>query len=367
MEDFDVTIIGGGIVGLAVAAVCPKAKGLLIERHPTFGQETSSRNSEVVHAGIYYPTDSFKAKFCVEGRRMLYSMCEKYNIKYNKLGKIIVAVNEDESKDLENLFKQGMTNGVEDLKMLSSNEIKKMEPHVKAISGIYSPHTGIVDTHNVMRHFELKAKENGFTFAYGCRLVGISQQDALYKITVEDVDGESYDFSTRVLVNSAGLESHNIARMVGIDEYELHYCKGEYFRVSGGKSKYISRLIYPHPTETSLGIHTVLDLQGQIKLGPNAFYVDEINYDVDISHAEKMWKSVKEYLPFIELEDLSPDMAGIRPKLQAPGEQTRDFVITHEEKKGLFGFINLIGIESPGLTAVSAIAKYVVSMECFGD
>jgi len=367
MENFDVTVIGAGVVGLAICATCPSCKGLVVEQHEGFGKETSSRNSEVIHAGIYYPTDSLKARMCIEGKYMLYELCKENNINYKNTGKIIVATNKEEESDLEGLYKQGLINGVNDLKIINKKEIKKMEPNINALSGIYSPSTGIVDTHNVMKCYEAKSKQNGFTFAYGCKLVRVEKQDSGFRIAVLDVDGESYEFMTKILVNSAGLESDKVAEMVGIKDYKIHYCKGEYFRVGGGKNKYINRLIYPHPTETSLGIHTVIDLQGEIKLGPNAFYVDRIDYDVDNNNAQSMYESVKTYLPFIESDDLSPDMSGIRPKLQAPGEHVRDFVIEHEKDRGLYGFINLIGIESPGFTSAPAIAKYVTNMECFSE
>lgn len=362
MENFEVTIIGAGIVGLAVASEIPYKDSLVIERHESFGKETSSRNSEVIHAGIYYPTGFLKARLCVEGNEMIYKICKENNINHKNLGKIIVAIDEEEEKDLQKLYAQGIANGVPGLMIITKEEIKSMEPNVNAISGMYSPSTGIVDTHGLMRHFELKAKSNGITFAYGCELTGIERTGGGYKLTVRDSDGEMYDFITRILINCAGLGSDKVAEMLGITEYKLHYCKGEYFHVGGGKNRFINRLVYPHPTETSLGIHTVLDLQGQLKLGPNAFYVDEINYDIDPCHTEELFESAKKYLPFIELEDLSPDMAGIRPKLQAEGEPVKDFVICHEHKRGFESFINLVGIESPGLTSAPAIAKYVLNL-----
>lgn len=362
MEKFDITIIGAGVVGLSIAAEIPQGNNLVIEKHESFGKETSSRNSEVIHAGIYYPTGFLKARLCVEGNELIYRICNENNIQCKKMGKIIVAVNEEEETDLGNLYKQGIKNCVPGINIISKEEIKKVEPNINAISGIYSPNTGIVDTHNLMRHFELKAKSKGTTFAYGCELIGAEKINSEYKITIKDSDGELYDFVTRILINSAGLNSDKVAEMLGINDYKLHYCKGEYFKVGGGKQKYINRLVYPHPTETSLGIHTLIDLQGQLKLGPNAFYVSELNYDVDSSHAHSMWESARKYLPFIELEDLTPDMSGIRPKLQAEGEHVKDFVIQDEHKRGMPGFINLIGIESPGLTCAPAIARYVLSL-----
>lgn len=397
MEKFDITIIGAGIVGLAIASEMPQRNNLVIEKLESFGKETSSRNSEVIHAGIYYPAGFYKTRLCVEGNELIYKICKDNNINHKQSGKIIVAVNEEEEKDLEKLYKQGIENGVPGLKIISKDEIKRMEPNINAILGIYSPTTGIVDTHSLMRYFELKAKNKGTTFAYGCELIGAEKINSEYKITIKDSDGELYDFITKILINSAGLDSDKVAGMLGIDDYKLHYCKGEYFKVGGGKHKYINRLVYPHPTETSLGIHTVIDLQGQFKLGPNAFYVDpvrksradllkldpyllvrdlshcyvtsglsngveELNYDVNPEHAESMYESAKKYLPFIELEDLTPDMSGIRPKLQAEGDPAKDFIIQDEHERGLQGFINLIGIESPGLTCAPAIARYVLSL-----
>lgn len=359
MERFDITIIGAGIVGLAIASELPKGNNLVIERHESFGKEASSRNSEVIHAGIYYPTDSLKARLCVEGNELIYRICKENNINHKQLGKIIVAIDEGEAKDLENLYRQGIVNGVPGIRTIPKEEIKKLEPNINAVSGIYSPTSGIVDTHNLMRYFELKAKGRGVTFAYGCELVGAEPG---YKLTIRDSDGELLNFTTGVLINCAGLDSDKVAAMLGITEYKLHYNKGEYFRVGGGKNKNTSHLVYPHPTETSLGIHTVLDLQGQMKLGPNAFYVDEINYDVDPNHAKDMWESARKYLPFIDLEDLTPDMSGMRAKLQGPGEPVKDFVIEEEAGRGLPGFINLIGIESPGLTSAPAIARYVLRL-----
>lgn len=362
MERFETTIVGAGIVGLAIASEIPSKNTLVVEKHESFGKETSSRNSEVIHAGIYYPTGFLKAKLCVEGNDLLYKICKENNINHKNITKIIVATDREEERDLEKLFKQGQENGVPGIRLISKEEIKKIEPNINAIAGIYSPTTGIVDTHSLMRYFEQKAKHNGATFAYGCELIRAEKIGSGYKITVRDSDGGLFEFSTRILINCAGLNSDKVANMLGLSEYKLYYCKGEYFRVGGGKHKYLNRLVYPHPTETSLGIHTVIDLQGQLKLGPNAFYVSEINYDVEQNHGKHLWESARKYLPFIEFEDLTPDMSGIRPKLQKEGEHVKDFVIRHEHDKGLDGFINLVGIESPGLTSAPAIANYVLKL-----
>ena len=212
-----------------------------------------------------------------------------------------------------------------------------------------------------MEHFELGSKDNGAIFAYGCILEKIEKVKDGYKLIVKDVDGSMYSFFSKVVVNSAGLSSDKVANMVGILNYKIHYCKGEYFTVSNKKSNLVKRLIYPHPTNNSLGIHTVVDLAGQLKLGPSAFYVDDIDYDVDISHKREFVYSVSSYLE-IKPDDLSPDMSGIRAKLQGPDDPFADFVIKHEKDSGFYGFINLVGIDSPGFTASPAIAEYVNSI-----
>ncbi|MBU1487722.1 NAD(P)/FAD-dependent oxidoreductase [bacterium] len=365
MEKVDITIIGAGVVGLAIAAEVANdgREVLVVERHKAFGQETSSRNSEVIHAGIYYPKGSLKARLCVQGKELLYQICQDQGIPCQQIGKLIVALNEEEIRGLKILLDRGKENGVHDLRMISGDEIRKMEPHIKAKAALYSPSTGIIDTHSLMKYFESVAKGKGATLAYECEVKSIKQCDRGYEIGIRDTDGQEFFFLSRVVINSAGLMSDKIAALAGIDidaaGYRIHYCKGEYFKIGGAKHKLVSHLIYPSPTAISLGIHTVLDLQGMVKLGPNAFYVKEIDYQVQEAHKKDFLESVRPILPWIEENDLSPDMAGIRPKLQARGEPDRDFVIKHEEPSGLPGFINLIGIESPGLTSAPAIAEYV--------
>jgi len=367
VERADFVVVGAGVIGLAIAGKLAGSNKdiIVVEKHPSFGRETSSRNSEVIHAGIYYSEDSLRAKLCVEGKRLLYEFCRKYNVPHRKLGKLIVATDEKESDILEELLQKGKNNGVDDLSLLTEKELKRTEPNVRAVSALYSPSTGIIDTHSLMKRLESSAQDKGVVFAYGCEVTNVEKKDDGYLVSIRDADGEDLSLSTETFINSAGLCSDKIAEMVGMDidklGYRLHYSKGEYFRVEDKKAKLLRRLVYPAPHERSLGIHTVSDLQGQLKLGPNAFDVDEINYDVDPSHADEFYESVKEFLPFIEKEDLSPDMAGIRSELlKVSGEE--DFIILDEEKNGFPHFINLIGIKSPGLTASLAIAKYVDAM-----
>ncbi|MFH1338652.1 MAG: NAD(P)/FAD-dependent oxidoreductase [Candidatus Omnitrophota bacterium] len=365
MEQVNISVVGAGVIGLAIAAELSKEYSdiVVIEKNSTFGQETSSRNSEVIHAGIYYPGGSLKAKMCVEGKELLYEYCGQNNIGHKRMGKLIVAVDDNEVKELEELYKNGLGNGVADLKILSEGEIKKLEPRVKAIAAIHSPSTGILDTHALMNNFASRAQSRNVQIAYSTELTGVEKQKTGLKVSVKDEREGTFDFLTRVFINAAGLNSDKVARMAGIDkkEYTLKYCKGDYFRVHNNKAKLLSRLVYPVPAKkgVSLGIHTALDLAGSLRLGPDAEYVDKIDYAVDESKKEIFYENTRRFMPFIEPEDLAADMSGIRPKLQGPGEDFRDFLIKEESGNGLPGFVNLIGIDSPGLTCVLSIAKEI--------
>jgi len=362
--EIDVAIIGAGVVGLAMAREIAQAKkGIFVfEKNRTFGLETSSRNSEVIHAGIYYPEDSLKAKLCVEGKSLLYKLCDKHNIAYKKTGKIIVAADENEISWLEELYEQGRKNGVDDLVLLSRTELKKLEPNIEARAGLLSPSSGIFDSYTLLKFLHSQAREKGAEFVFDTEVIGIERAGAKYKVQIKDRDGISA-FVAHVVVNCAGLNSDKIAQLAGIDiakaGYKLHYCKGEYFSLNSKYRNLVSRLIYPLPEQVGHGIHLKQGLDGRVLLGPSARYVEAIDYAVDETRKQAFYNSAKRFLPFVELEDLAPESAGIRPKLQGPGEGFRDFAIAHEEKAGFPGLINLIGIESPGLTASLAIARYV--------
>jgi len=367
LTEIDVAIIGAGVIGLATAnEIAQRKKGVFVlEKNHTFGLETSSRNSEVIHAGIYYPEDSLKAKLCVEGKSLLYKLCDKYNIAYKKTGKIIVAADENEISGLEELYEQGRKNGVDDLVLLSRTELKKLEPSIEARAGLLSPSSGILDSYTLLKFLYSQAREKGAEFVFGTEVVGIERMGAKYRVEIRDREGIAA-FISRVVINAAGLNSDRIAQLAGIDVakagYKLHYCKGEYFSLSSKYRNVVNRLIYPTPEQAGHGIHVTLRLDGGVRLGPNARYVEAIDYGVDETQKKAFYNSVKRFLPHVELEDLAPEFAGIRPKLQGPGEAFQDFVIAHEEKTGLPGLINLIGIESPGLTASLAIARYVGRM-----
>ena len=369
MEKVEITVIGAGVVGLAVASElsCSSSGDILVmEKESSFGRGVSSRNSEVIHAGIYYPKDSLKALTCREGRELLYDFCIRNNIRHRKIGKLIVAITEEEEKDLEALFLQGGENGVEDLRLLSPAEIRKSEPHIAAKAAMYSPSTGILDTHVLMKRLAMNFESNNGQMAYHTELVGIDKLSEGFKVEVKESGGENFEFSTRILINAAGLGSDRIAAMAGLEKeaYKLKYCKGTYFRVHNNKAPFLKGLVYPVPKKSGagLGIHAILDLGGGLRLGPDDEYVEKIDYDVGVFKKGLFYESARQFLPFLALEDIEPDMAGIRPKLQGPGEGFRDFIIKDEGENGLGGFINLIGIESPGLTCALSIALMVKKM-----
>jgi L-2-hydroxyglutarate oxidase LhgO len=367
LPEVDVAIIGAGVIGLATAReVAEDKEGVFVfEKNRTFGLETSSRNSEVVHAGIYYPEDSLKAKLCVEGKNLLYDLCDRHNIACRKCGKIVVAADENEISWLEELYRQGRKNGVDNLLLLSRTQVKRLEPNIEARAGLLSPTSGIFDSHNLMRLLHSQAREKGAEFVFGTQVIGIERAGARYEIHIKDREGISH-FAAHTVINCAGLNSDSVAKFAGIDiakaGYRLHYCKGEYFSLDLKYRNLVSRLIYPPPEQAGHGIHWRRGLDGRVLLGPSAQYIEAIDYGVDETHKQYFYDSAKRFFPFLEPEDLTPESAGIRPKLQGPDEVFRDFVIVHEERAGFPGLINLVGIESPGLTASLAIARYVSRM-----
>lgn len=357
--DCDIAIIGAGIIGLAIAsALSQDGRGIyILEKNATHGMGISSRNSEVIHAGIYYPPDSLKAKLCIEGRELLYETCTKNNIPHRKIGKLIIATTERERDALEELMGNAERSGVSSVTFLDGKKIREMEPHVRAICGLHSPDTGIVSAHHLMDYYAQHAKRKGAEIVYGTDVIGIERVSRGYKITTADAGGDRFEFVSEKVVNAAGLRSDEIAGMAG-KKYFLHYCKGDYFSINNVKKGMVQRLIYPVPevNHVGLGVHLTLDLEGRMKLGPDSTYIKRTEtYRVDASKRDRFFASAVRFLPFIQRDDIVPDMSGIRPKLQGPGEGPRDFVISEDFP----GFINLVGIESPGLTAAPAIAKYV--------
>jgi L-2-hydroxyglutarate oxidase LhgO len=368
MADAAVTIIGGGAVGLAIAAEISRSRSpvFLLERNPKYGTETSSRNSEVIHAGIYYQHSSLKAVLCLEGNHLLYELCENHHIPHRRICKVITATRNSELGELERLHRLGTGNGVE-LRMLTAHEVRELEPNITTAGGMFSPNTGIISAHGLMDYYYRTAKDQGAEVQTHCNVVGIERKNGEYELTIEE-NGQRSSFASERVVNAAGLEADTVAAMAGIDvdaaHYRLHWCKGCYFALPSSLSKCVSHLVYPVPTKDSLGVHAVVDLGGRLKFGPDVEYLSTrtLDYSVDENKRHTFAESVRRILPHVRDEDLTPDMSGLRPKLQGKGEPQRDFVIREESDRGLPGFIDLIGIESPGLTASPAIAKMVNKM-----
>jgi L-2-hydroxyglutarate oxidase LhgO len=363
----EITIIGAGVIGLAIAEKLTEEYNdiFLFERHLSFGQESSSRNSEVIHSGIYYTKESLKAKLCVKGKYLLYDYCSNYRIPHDRCGKLIVATSEEEIPYLEEIMDTARENGVDDLQMLGPNEVNDMEPNIFACKALYSPSTGIVDSHLLMKQFETNTINNGGHIIYGSEVKGIERQKDGYRITIIDADKKHYSFSSRIVINSAGLASDKISEMTGIydNNLSLFFCKGEYFRLRPPGNRLVNRLIYPVPAPNmeGMGIHVTVELGGGVKLGPDVEYLNIKDQDYTLSPSKHnvFYRDAKRFLPFLEYDDITPEMAGIRPKLQDYGETPRDYYIMEESARGFPGFINLIGIESPGLTSSIAIAEYV--------
>jgi len=376
----DVLIIGGGVIGLACAAETSarRYRTLLIERHESFGQETSSRNSEVIHSGIYYTPGSLKAQLCLAGNRTTYEECERLGVWHNRCGKMIVAVSEDEEPELEKIHNRGVANGVEGLKLLNEKEAKKIEPNIRCRAAIFVPSTGVVDSHEMMKAYQQEARAKGADCAFGIEYLSMSTNGAAYDVCLKDTTGENIHMTTRFVVNAAGLSADRIAATFGIDVdkagYRIYPNRGHYYRVSMARSRLVSRLVYPvpNPQLTGLGIHVTIDRAGQVKLGPDTEYLDHSTpmsewYKFDDNRREKFHRAAARYFPALELNDLSPDQVGVRPKVQGPGDPFKDFIIKEESDRGLPGVINLLGIESPGLTCAREIARKVAGYIKSGD
>jgi L-2-hydroxyglutarate oxidase LhgO len=368
VPDTGLTIVGAGVVGLAIAArLAPDIPNLVVlERNPAPGMETSSRNSEVIHAGIYYPAGSLKARLCVEGNRRLYELCEHHGIPHRRTGKIITATSDAELGSLERLLAQGLGNGVT-LSMIDAAEARRLEPAVRSSGALLSPDSGIVSAHELMDYLLTRARDAGAILQWRSELLAIERQASDYRLSVRS--GQATEsFTSERVVNAAGLGADTVAALAGVDVdaagYRLHYCKGSYFSVAASRAGLVSRLVYPVPSPVSLGVHAVLDLAGRLKFGPDAEYLEDrrLDYRVDEGKRAAFGQAVRRLVPSVRDEELFPDTSGIRAKLQGPGDAFRDFVIEDEGARGLPGFVNLVGIDSPGLTSALAIADHVAAL-----
>lgn len=371
--DVEVIIIGAGVVGLAVGAelASEKLSVAIIERWGKYGLETSSRNSEVIHSGIHYPTASLKAQLCVEGNELIYKICPENNIFHSRTGKLTLATNEEETKIIEKLFYQGQANGVKGLEIYDRKKVKELEPEIFAYCALYTPSTGLVNAHQLMDYFANRFRERGGFLVLGSEVQRIEFLNDGWCVYMRK-GPELENYKTKMLINCGGLNSDKIAEMAGVNieksGYKLHWCKGDYFSCS--KKLLVKHLIYPVPEKAGLGIHLTPKLGGGFRFGPDTEYVERKNipypigdrktdFFVDDSKKENFFFLVKKYLPDFKIDWLEPEMYGIRAKLQGPEFDFRDFVIREEREKGLSGLINLIGIDSPGLTSAPAIGRYV--------
>ena len=360
-ESVDCVVVGAGVVGLAVARALALAgrEVIVIDAAESIGTETSSRNSEVIHAGIYYPKGSLMARTCVAGRRLLYAYCKEHGVSHRNCGKLIVATSEAESAKLGEIKHRAEANGVEGMRLLSAAEAIGLEPNLTCTAALLSPATGIVDSHGYMLALQGDAGESGAMFAFLSPLEHgrVCEQG----IELEIGGTEPMKLRCRLMVNSAGLHAPALARKIeGMPPERIptaYYAKGNYFTLTGRSP--FSRLIYPVPVPGGLGVHITVDLGGQAKFGPDVEWIEGIDYTVDRRRADKFYAAVRRYWPGLKDGALQPGYAGIRPKIVPAGAPPQDFVLQGPQEHGVPGLINLFGIESPGLTASLALADLV--------
>ena len=365
-DTVEVVVVGAGVVGLAIARACALASRevIVLEAADAIGTETSSRNSEVIHAGIYYPANSLKAVLCVRGKKELYDYAASHGIDHRRVQKLIVATSAEEISILHELRDKGRRNGVDDLELLSRDEALRLEPNLHCEAALLSPSTGIVDSHGLMLALQGEAEARGAMLAFLTHLRQVSVVDQGFQLAVDNQDGSTAELECKVLINAAGLHAQDVAaRIVGHDESMIprrHLAKGSYFSYSGIAP--FQRLIYPVPGTGSLGLHYTLDLGGQPRFGPDHQVVDSIDYDVDARRANRFYEAIRKFFPDLADDSLSPAYAGIRPKIQEPGQPMQDFVFQDAHTHGIPGLINLFGIESPGLTCCLALADHVTGL-----
>ena len=364
-EQVDAIVIGAGVVGLAVARALALAgrEVLVLEAAEAIGTETSSRHSEVIHAGIYYPPGSLKAKFCVEGKNKLYRYLDDHGVPYKPMGKLIVATSEDQIPALQQIQDRAVQAGVTDLAFKSHNEVVAMEPELRCVTALWSPSTGVLDSHSYMLALQGDAEERGGMIAFHAPVAGGKVGEDGIEIAVGGA--EPMLLKAKTVVNSAGLHAQPLAAsLMGFpaDKVPPHfYCKGNYYSLSGVRAPF-THLIYPAPEQAGLGIHLTLDLGGQARFGPDVEWIDAINYDVDPRRSDSFYEAIRKYWPGLPDGALQPGYAGIRPKIQAPGTPAVDFMVQGPAEHGVPGLVNLFGIESPGVTSSLAIADHVAAM-----
>jgi L-2-hydroxyglutarate oxidase LhgO len=372
--DIDIAIIGAGVIGLAVACEVSRQNRsvYILEKNDAFGKETSSRNSGVIHSAILNPRGSWNATLCFEGNRLLYEFAQKHNIDHRKTGKFLAAIGAEEATALEVLYER-RSEGLE-MQLLTQKEMRRIEPEVKGEAGILLASPGVIDVYRLMQAYLGLARLNGAQIVLKSEVTGIEKLRDGYNLRIQE-SGCVSELKSRVVINCAGLNSDKIASLAGIDtlknSYRLSYFKGEYYSLNPVKSRNLrSRLIYPMIRPGGLvGIHTVLDLDGRVRLGPYFYPCDEMDYSIDNSKKQIFYEGASCLFSQIGYEDIEPESTGIMPRTYSRDQKFKDFIIRHEADRGLDGLVNLVGIESPGVTASLAIGKYVARLvaDILGD
>jgi L-2-hydroxyglutarate oxidase LhgO len=359
VEELDAVVIGAGVVGLAVARALAQAgrEVVILEAEDAIGTHTSSRNSEVIHAGIYYPRGSLKARSCVAGKELLYEYCVTHGVPHRRSGKLIVATNESQQEELVSIQKKAHANGVTDVVWMTREQAQALEPEVQCAAALYSPSTGIIDSHALMLAYLGDAEDRGAMLALNTQLLGAQVVPGGFVVHTSEMD-----LRCRVLVNSAGLRAPSLAKSLEGYPAKLappeYYAKGNYYSLT--RKSPFSRLVYPVPEPGGLGVHVTLDMAGQARFGPDVEWIDRIDYAVDPKRAERFYAAIRRYWPGLPDGALAPGYAGIRPKTSAAGEPASDFEVQGPKAHGIPGLVHLFGIESPGLTASLALAGLVV-------
>ncbi|MBB3237634.1 NAD(P)/FAD-dependent oxidoreductase [Phyllobacterium endophyticum] len=367
MERVGCVVAGAGVVGLAIARAFARRgiETLIVDEADTIGTGTSSRNSEVIHAGIYYPKGSLKARLCVEGRNALYAFAEAHGVPHSRCGKLIVATDATQIHALGTIAASARANGVSDLEFLSKLQACQREPELRCTAALFSPSTGIIDSHGLMLAMLGDAQDHGAVISYRTRVASAeSIKDGLRIETVDIATGHSFELQASVFINACGLHAPSIASSIsGLAPSfvpQPRFAKGNYFSAAG-KTPF-KHLIYPVPEPGGLGVHLTLDLEGRMRFGPDVEWVESIDYSVDPGRADRFYDEIRKYWPDLATGSLQPAYCGIRPKLSIDGEPVTDFIIQGPATHGIGGLVNLFGIESPGLTASLAIADHVSTM-----
>ena len=364
METVECVVVGAGVVGLAIARELAAAgrETLVLERHATVGSETSSRNSEVIHAGLHYSAGSLKAVTCVKGRELLYSYCESRDIPFRRCGKLIVATSPGQVVELERIRDAGQRNGVRDLRMLDDAMARALEPQLQCVAALLSPSTGILDSHIYMLSLQADAEAHGAVFAFHAPVTDLTAVPSGMEVRCADTMDDP--IRARWVVNSAGLGAVDLARRTAGYPLErlprAYLAKGSYFALADRAP--FSRLIYPVPQPGGLGVHLTLDLAGQARFGPDVEWVDTIGYDVDPHRSEGFYAAIRQYWPRLSDDALQPAYSGIRPKISGAGQPAVDFRVEGPTEHGVPGLVNLFGIESPGLTSSLSLAQHVANI-----